>query len=227
MAGNASGADAQPFFEEAFRVDAFSVVTEDLVLVNLPLTLDARPLAVARTANERYPERRDARMLILDGQDVVMPVATPTAWSQRVPSRKRLPVKALRELGLHSRVTGATFDRRHRDRMGQLALRQIRVARDARQLSVDRPGVRALIHVKGNRFPVTLRRERRFAMTHKAVAVLIDRRALRSRSLLGLLLSSEAVASLRGRRARGAQQHHGKRRQRHAQEASRRATNVS
>ncbi|MGA3116841.1 MAG: hypothetical protein ABSF90_20665 [Syntrophobacteraceae bacterium] len=226
MAGNASGADTQAFFEEAFRVDAFTVVTEDLVLVNLPLTLDLRPLAVARAANERHPERRDARILILDRQDVVMPVATPTAWGQGVPARKRLSVEALSELGLHSRVTGATFDRRHGDLMGQLALRQIRVARDARQLSVDRPGQCALVHVKGNRLPVPLHRERRFAVTVKAVAVLMDRRALHSRSLMGLLLSCEAVAILRGRRARGAQQYHGKPRQQHAQEASQRATNV-
>jgi hypothetical protein len=227
VAGNASGADTQAFFEEAFPVDAFSVVTEDLILVNLPLTLDARTLAVARAANERHPERRDSRILVLDGQDVVIPVATPTAWSQRVPARKRLPVEALSELGLHTRVTGAAFNRRHRDRMGQLALSQIRVASDARKLSVDRPGERALIHVKGNRFPITLRRERRFAMTVKAVAVLMDRRALRSSSLMGLFLSSEAAAVLRGQSARGAQQHHDKRRQRHAQEVSRRATNVS
>ncbi|MGO9018546.1 MAG: hypothetical protein ACLQVJ_09385 [Syntrophobacteraceae bacterium] len=226
MAGNASGADTQAFFEEAFRVDAFSVVTEDLVLVNLPLTLDLRPLAVARAANERHPERRDARILILDRQDVVMPVATPTAWSQGVPARKRLSVEALSEFGLHTRVTGATFDRRHGDLMGQLALRQIRMARDARQLSVDRPGERSLIHVKGNRLPVTFRRERRLAVTVKAVAVLMDRRALRSRFLMGLRLSSEAVAVLRGRCAQGAQQHHEKRRQRHAQEVSRRATKV-
>jgi len=64
-------------------------------------------------------------------------------------------------------------------------------------------------------------------MTVKAVAILMDRRALRSGSLMVFRLSGKAVVVLRGRPAQGAQQHHDKRRQRQAEEPPGRAANVS
>lgn len=95
VARSTVGCNCQALFQEAFSMDAFGVVLENMRLGNLAFALDARSFLVTFSADERDLQRRDRRSGVAYFLYIMFAVTILAIGGENVAARKGLPVKTL------------------------------------------------------------------------------------------------------------------------------------
>jgi hypothetical protein len=110
MTRSAVRCDNQTPPEQAFTVDAFRVVLQDILLRDIPIQLDRRTLSVTTAADKRHLQRRHGRLQIGYGEDVVISVTTYAARCEGIVVRHGFAVHRSRVLPLFVAVAYAAID---------------------------------------------------------------------------------------------------------------------